>query len=100
MQKLDFQTQNLKIDFITLTVYHFDDERNILNLANYFHKLFGFNCFLSIGNYKKITKTLFQDLSTKDTLIIRKNYWKRTVFEFPSQSANKLYQLLKSHDID
>lgn len=29
MQKLNFQTQNLKINFITLTVPHFDDERNI-----------------------------------------------------------------------
>jgi hypothetical protein len=100
MQKLNFQTQNLKIDFITLTVQHFDDERNILNLANYFHRSFGFNCFLSTGNYRRIVETLFQDLSTKDTLIIRKNYWKQTVFEFPGQSANKLYQLLKSHDID
>jgi len=100
MQKLNFQTQNLKIDFITLTVQHFDDERNILNLANYFYRSFGFNCFLNTGNYKKIVETLFQDLSTKDTLIIRNNYWKQIVFEFPGQSANKLYQLLKSHDID
>lgn len=64
------------------------------------HRSFGFNCFLSTGNYRKIVETLFQDLSTKDTLIIRKNYWNQTVFEFPGQSANKLYQLLKLHDID
>jgi hypothetical protein len=89
MQKLNFQTQNLKIDFITLTLPHFDDERNISNLANYFHRSFGFNCFLSTGNCRKV-ETLFQDLSTKDTLIIRKNYWKQTVFEFLGQSANKL----------
>ena len=100
MQKPNFQTQNLKIDFITLTLQDFYEERNILNIANYFHRLFGFNCFISTGNHRKIVETLFQDLSTKDTLIIRKNYWKRTVFEFPGQSANKLYRLLKSHDID
>ena len=47
-----------------------------------------------------IVETLFQDFSTKDTLIIRKNYWKQTVFELPGQSANKLYQLLKSHESD
>lgn len=46
-QKLNFKTQNLKIDFITLTVPHFDD--------------------LSTGNYRKIVERLFQDLSTKDT---------------------------------
>jgi hypothetical protein len=59
MQKLNFQTQNVvKIDFITLTLQHFDEERNILNLANYFHRSFGFNCFLSTGNYRKIVETL------------------------------------------
>ena len=47
-----------------------------------------------------IVETLFQDFSTKDTLIIRKNYWQQNVFELPGQSANKLYQLLKSHESD
>ncbi|MFT5250289.1 MAG: hypothetical protein ACI93P_002024 [bacterium] len=100
MQKLNFQIQNLKVDFITLIIPHFNDEHNILNLANYFHRSFGFNCFLSTGNYRKIVETLFQDFLTKDTLIIRKNCCGQTVFEFPGQSANKLYQLLKSHEID
>jgi hypothetical protein len=83
-----------------LTIPNLNDEHNLLNLANYFHRSFSFNCFLSTGNYRKIVETLFQDFSTKDTPIIRKNYWKQNVFEFPGQSANKLYQLLKSHDID
>ena len=58
MQKLNFQIQNLKVDFITLIIPHFNDEHNILNLANYFHRSFGFNCFLSTGNCKKV-ETLF-----------------------------------------
>jgi len=69
-------------------------------LANYFHRSFGFNSFLSTGNDRKSIETLFQNLSTKNTLIIRKNYWNQTLLEFPGQSADKLYQLLKSGEID
>jgi hypothetical protein len=100
MQALNFKSQKIKIDFITITVSNFNNEQKLQNLANYFHRSFGFNCFLSIGNNRKIVETLFQNLLTKDTLIIRNNYWKQTVFEFPGQSGNKLYQLLKSHDIN
>jgi hypothetical protein len=74
MQTLKFQFQRIKIDFITITMPILNNEQKLRNIANYFHSSFGFNCFLSIGNNIKIVQTLFQDCSTKGTLIIRKNY--------------------------
>ena len=98
-QQINFESQNLKVDFITLTSESKQFQKNVNNIASYFHTVWKFNSFLSNGNQRKIVETLFQDPETKDTLIIRTNYWNKTVFEFPGSSANKLYQLLKSDKI-
>ena len=69
---------------------------NHKKLANYLFNSFGFNCFLSQGNTRRLTKTLFFDSKTKNTVIIRINYWNRIVIKFPGKTSQELYQLLKS----
>lgn len=100
MQTLNFQKQNLKLDFITFTIQNPQHPQHLLNIAHYFHTFFRFNCFLSVGNNRKIREILFRDHHTKDTLIIRHNFWNHTVLEFPGQSANYLYQFLKQKNVD
>jgi hypothetical protein len=94
--KFSFEEQKLKIDFITLSTENLDHKK----LARYLFDFFGFNCFLSQGNTRKLTETLFFNSKTKSTVIIRINYWNRIVIEFPGNSGQKLYQLLKSQRID
>ena len=95
-KKFSFKNQKLKIDFITLSTQNLNHKK----LARYLFNSFGFNCFLSQGNTRKLTETLFFDSKTKNTVIIRINYWNRIVIEFPGKSGQKLYQLLKSQQID
>jgi hypothetical protein len=77
-----------------------NNEKNIQELANYLFNSLGFNCFLSEGNTRRISQTLFRDSRTKDSAIIRINYWNQTVIESPGKSGQKLYQLVKSERID
>lgn len=100
MELLDFHSQKLKLDFLSFSTPYFENDQKVKNLTNYFYQILGFNSFLSQGNQRKIIQTLFLDKRTKDTLIVRINYWNQLVLEFPGQSANKLYQLLKSNAID
>jgi len=98
--KFSFESQKLEIDFITLSMQNSSNENNIQKLASYLFYSLGFNCFLSEGNTRRISRTLFCDFRTKDTAIIRINYWNKTVIEFPGKSGQKLYQLVKSQHID
>jgi hypothetical protein len=68
--KFSFEEQKLKIDFITLSTENLDHKK----LARYLFDFFGFNCFLSQGNTRKLTETLFFNSKTKSTVIIRINY--------------------------
>lgn len=97
---INFESQELKVDFLTLSMKNSNDQKKIQKIANYLFHSFGFNCFLSEGNTRKLNRTLFQDFTTKDTTIIRLNYWNRIVIEFPGKSGQKLYQLLKSQQLD
>jgi len=99
-EKMTFESHKLQVDFLTLSMDNVNNTKRIHEFANYLFKNSGFNCFLSEGNTRKITQTLFQNLSTKDTAIIRLNYWNVTVIEFPGQSGQKLYQLIKSRQLD
>jgi len=99
-EKMTFKSHKLQVDFLTLSMENVSNIKKIQEFANYLFKNSGFNCFLSEGNTRKITQTLFQNLATKDTAIIRINYWRVTVIEFPGQSGQKLYQLLKSRQLD
>lgn len=73
-RKITFEFHKLEVDFLTLSIKNLSDPNKIYEFANYLFKNFGFNSFLSEGNTRKITQTLYQDLTTKDTLIIRINY--------------------------
>nr|WPV76436.1 hypothetical protein [Naviculales sp.] len=97
---ISFESQKLKIDFLTLSIQNSSDEKNIQKLASYLFHSFGFNCFLSEGNTRRLSRTLFHDLTTKDTTILRLNYWDRIVIEFPGKSGQKFYQLVRSHQIN
>ena len=77
-----------------------NDEKSIHKIASYLFNSFGFNCFLSEGNTRRLSQVLFHDLTSKDTTIIRLNYWNRIVIEFPGKSGQKFYQLVKSHQVD
>jgi len=90
-EKMTFKYHKLEVDFLTLSMENLSDRKKIQEFANYLFKNFGFNCFLSEGNTRKINETLFQDIATKDTVIIRINYWKVTVIEFPGKSGQKVY---------
>ena len=56
--------------------------------------------FLKPRQYKKTYRNIIFDSKTKNTVIIRINYWNRIVIEFTGKSGQKLYQLLKSQQID
>lgn len=99
-RKMTFESHKLEVDFLTLSMKNLSDPNKIYEFANYLFKNFGFNSFLSEGNTRKITQTLCQNLAIKDTLIIRINYWEVTFLEFPGRSAQKLYHLLKSQQLD
>ena len=99
-EKMTFQFQRLEVDFLTLSMKNLSDRKKIQKFADYLFQNFGFNSFLSDGNTRIITQTLYQDLDIKSTVIIRSNYWDRTVIEFPGKSAQKIYQLIKSHQFD
>lgn len=94
--KFSFKNQSLKVDFITLSTQNLNPKK----LARYLFNFFGFNCFLSQGNVRKLTETLFFESKTKSTAIIRINYWNRTVIEFPGKSSQKFYQLMKLQKVD
>ena len=68
------------------------DEKNIQKIANYLYNSFGFNCFLSEGNTRRLSRSLFHDLTTKDTTIISLNYCNRIVIEFLGKSGQKFFQ--------
>lgn len=95
-----FEDHELKVDFLTLSTQNSNDEKNIQKIASYLFNSFGFNCFLSEGNTRRLSRPLFYDLTTKDTVVIRVNYWNRTVIEFLDKSGQKFYQLVKSHQVD
>lgn len=99
-EKMTFESYKLQVDFLTLSMDNLSNTKRIQEFANYLFKNSGFNCFLSEGNTRKITQTLFQNIATKDTAIIRINYWKVTLIEFPGQSGQRLYQLIKSGKLD
>lgn len=99
-EKMTFESHKLQVDFLTLSMDNVSNTKRIHEFANYLFKNSGFNCFLSEGNTRKITQTLFQNLATKDTAIIRINYWKVTIIEFPGQSGQRFYQQLKSRKLD
>ena len=96
--KFSFQSQKLKVDFLTFSfsMKYFNNQK----FAKYFFESHGFNCFVSEGNTRKYVQTLFYDPEIKDTLIIRLNYWKQIVVEFPGTSGQKLYQLAKLKSIN
>jgi hypothetical protein len=50
------------------------DENNIQKITSYLFNYFGLNCFLSEGNTRRMSRILFHDLTTKNTIIIRLNY--------------------------
>lgn len=100
MNVINFKSQKLKVDFLTLSMQNSNDQNKIQRIANYLHHSFGFNCFLSEGNTRRLKQTLFQDFNIKDTIIIRLNYWNRIVIQFPGKSGQKFYQLVKSHKVD
>jgi hypothetical protein len=97
---IKFEDHELKVDFLTLSMHNSTDENNIQKIAIYLFNSFGFNCFLSEGNTRKLSRPLFHDITTKDTTIIRLNYWNRIVIEFPGKSGQKFYQLVRSHQVD
>ena len=96
--KFSFQSQKLKVDFLTFSfsMKYFNTQK----FAKYFFESHGFNCFVSEGNSRRYVQTLFYDPKTKDTLIIRLNYWKQIVVEFPGTSGQKLYQLAKLKSVN
>lgn len=97
---IKFEDHELKVDFLTLSMPNSNDEKNIRKIASYLFNSFGFNCFLSEGNTRRLSRPLFHDFTTKDTTIIRLNYWNRIVIEFPGKSGQKFYQLVRSHQVD
>lgn len=97
---IKFEDHELKVDFLTLSMQSTNDEKSIHKIASYLFNSFGFNCFLSEGNTRRLSQVLFHDLTSKDTTIIRLNYWNRIVIEFPGKSGQKFYQLVKSHQVD
>ena len=94
--KFTFQSQKLKVDFLTFNMKYV----NMQKFAKYFFEAHGFNCFVSEGNTRKYVQTLFYDSATKDTLVIRLNYWWQIVVEFPGISGQKFYQLAKLQSIN
>jgi hypothetical protein len=94
--KINFKSHGLKVDFITFSFVALNYEQFALS----FHKAYGFNCFLSEGPSRKIVEALYQDKSTKDTLIIRLNYYQKTVIEFPGKSGQKFHKLAQLEQID
>ena len=100
LQKLNFESQNLIFeDYITLTLSTNQSEQVLKNIALYFYTFCKFNSFIRYSNERKIVETLLQDLATRNTLIIRMNYWNKIVLEFSGFSAYKFYQLFKSNKI-
>ena len=67
---IQFEDHELNVDFLTLSVHNSTDEKNIQRITSYLFNSFGFNCFLSEGNTKKLGRPLFYDITTKDTRII------------------------------
>lgn len=97
---IKFEDHKLKVDFLTLSIKNSNDEKHIQKIANYLFNSFGFNCFLTEGNTRRLSRPLFFDHTTQDTTIIRFNYWNRIVIEFPGKSGQKFYQLVKLHQVD
>ena len=97
---IKFKDHELKVDFLTLSMKNFNNENDIHKTASYLFNSFGFNCFLSEGNTRRLSQVLFHDHTTKNTTIIRLNYWNRIVIEFPGKSGQKFYQLVKAHQVD
>lgn len=68
---IKFEDHELKVDFLTLSIQNSNDEKNIQKIVSYLFNSFGFNCFLSEGNTRRLSPPLFHDPTTKDTTIIR-----------------------------
>lgn len=68
--RIKFEDHELKIDFLTLTMQNSNDENNIHKIASYLFNFFGFNCLLSEGNTKRLSKVIFHAFISKDTTII------------------------------
>lgn len=68
---IKFEDHELKVDFLTLSMQNSNDEKNIQKIANYLFNSFSFNCFLSEGNTRRLSRPLFFDRTTKDTTIIK-----------------------------
>ena len=71
---LKLKDQKLKVDFITLAVSNFFDERTLQITAKYFYDPLGFNYFLSDENTRRIYNSLYQDTRNTQQLV-ESNYF-------------------------
>ena len=91
---IKFEDHELQVDFLTLSMQSTNDEKSIHKIASYLFNFFVFNYFLyflSEGNIRRLSYVLFYDLTSKDTTIIRLNYWNRIVIKFPAKRGQKFY---------
>ena len=91
MQKnnLSFESENLVVDYITLSVENLHDQKDIKKLARYCFNVLNFNSFLTDWKTKNINEKLYSSSIKNYYILIKTNYWHRTLIEFRGKNAKK-----------
>lgn len=97
---LDFESQELKIDYLTFSTTLDFNSKKFIEISNYFFYQHGFNIFVSKGNTRNYIEPILRNQDIKDLIIIRLNYYNRTIIEIPGKYGHKFYKILKSRNLN
>lgn len=95
---MDFQTENLMVDYITLTIENSLNQDEIDKIASYFSKKLKFNSSLKENKNDPIKKLQFGHRKKYHVLI--EIHWCKLLIKFSGTSAKQLYTLIKRNEVD
>lgn len=97
---IDFESHELKIDYLTFSTTLDFNSKKFIEFSNYFFYQHGFNIFVSKGNTRSYIQPILRNQDIKDLIIIRLNYYNRTIIEIPGKYGHNFYKILKSQNLN
>jgi hypothetical protein len=101
--KINFQTENLQVDYITLTIENVVDQKDISRIASDFSNSLNFNSKLKDNETGQIEK-LYSNTSNKYSVLIEKYdsnfHWVGILLKFSGDNAKQFFKLIKLRKVD
>ena len=102
---MNFQSENLVVDWISFNIKNLKDPKSIAKIAFYLSESFGFNSFLKDASDKKSEPLIFKNKNQFQVLFYiynlePNNYWVGTTVSFSGENAAYFYTAIQAKQVD